>query len=156
MVASVASVSRVANSSRTCSSHRSLRSCCAGVREGPVWTLSVISRASLDDVLLETLDKRGHLALFGLRGLSKGFSSRRSSSSPLCSDIHDASKVPGHQRRPLDPVELIERCHRSLCREHLKRKALVQPVHTQQTLEALQELARHALLDLPIPVQKLP
>src|ERR1700730_4497191 len=66
MVASVASVSRVANSSRTCSSQRSLRSRCAGVRDGPVWTLSVISGASLDDVLLETLDKRDHVALFGL------------------------------------------------------------------------------------------
>src|SRR6266850_4445462 len=66
MVASVASVSRVANSSRTCSSQRSLRSCCAGVRDGPVWTLSLISSVSLDDVLLETLDKRDHVALFGL------------------------------------------------------------------------------------------
>src|SRR5467141_2382883 len=65
MVASVASVSRVANSSRTCSSQRSLRSCCAGVRDGPVWTLSLISSASLDDFLLETLDKRDHVALLG-------------------------------------------------------------------------------------------
>src|SRR6266849_2162501 len=66
MVASVASVSRMANSSRTCSSQRSLRSCCAGVRDGPVCTLSLISSASLDDFLLETLDKRDHVALLGL------------------------------------------------------------------------------------------
>src|SRR6266568_4358605 len=66
MVVSVASVSRMANSSRTCSSQRSLRSCCAGVRDGPIWTLSLISGAPLDDLLLETLDKRDHVALLGL------------------------------------------------------------------------------------------
>src|SRR5439155_20386847 len=66
MVASVASVSRMANSSRTCSSQRSLRSCCAGVRDGPIWTLSLISGALLDDLLLETLDKGDHVALLGL------------------------------------------------------------------------------------------
>src|SRR5438034_15401 len=66
MVASVASVSRVTNSSRTCSSQRSLRSCCAGVRDGPIWTLSLISGAPLDDLLLETLDKGDHVALFSL------------------------------------------------------------------------------------------
>src|SRR3989441_3120585 len=66
MVASVASVSRMANSSRTCSSQRSLRSCCPGVRDGSVCTLSLISSASLDDFLPETLDKGDHVALFGL------------------------------------------------------------------------------------------
>src|SRR3989441_12617911 len=66
MVASVASVSRMANSSRTCSSQRSLRNCCPGVRDGSVCTLSLISSASLDDFLLETLDKGDHVALFGL------------------------------------------------------------------------------------------
>src|SRR5207248_742578 len=55
-----------------------------------------------------------------------------------------------------DSVQTIELQRRRLGRQHRKRKTLAQAVHTRLALETLRELTRHLLLDLPMPVEKLP
>src|SRR6267143_3125445 len=61
----------------------------------------------------------------------------------------------GPFRGPPFSVEVIEVLYRGLDRERLKRKALLEAVNTRLTLESVQKLTRHVLLDRPVSVQKL-
>src|SRR2546426_9344183 len=55
----------------------------------------------------------------------------------------------------VDSVEVVEVLDRSLDRERLKRKAVVEAVDARLALETVQELARHLFSKRSVPIQEL-